>query len=624
MSQALHMSMEPYSSTEEFFQVPPVVDNQYHEDAALRRVLTLHLPSTIHCQIEPDLSSFGRQVLTPEILNYVADAEKNPPFLRTWDTWGKRVDELVTSEGWRKLQDMGIAAGMVAIPYENKQGEYSRFYQFAKYHLWTGSCAYVTCPSAMGDGAARLLWTHLLSDSLDASTRTVLESAFDRLTSRDPARAWTSGQWMTERAGGSDVSATETTAIHTPLNPATAAGQPQTGVDGASLGPWSISGFKWFSSATDSHMTVLLARTPSGVSAFYAPLRRTTPSSPATPSTTEPNGVSIQRLKRKLGTRALPTAELELSHMRGHLLGVEGRGVREIATVLNITRLHNAVTAMGLWGRGLAISRACARMRKMAAGGKAPVEVRAHVRVLAAQSVAYRANMHVVFFAVRLLGIAEQAASSPHCASRLVPSARAHISLLLRVLTPVVKALTAKAAIAALQECVEALGEAGYLEGEEQRGNVARLLRDANVLSIWEGTTDVMAEDVVRVVTGRRGAEVMGALAEWVGMGGESERGMGGEMGSVRERWARWRRGVEGTGGEELKARGREFMGELGWIACAVLLCVDAGRDCEAVAAEVARRWVRGDGNREMGWREREQWDRRIVFGDEKDWSAKL
>jgi hypothetical protein len=100
------------------------------------------------------------------VLHLIADAEKNPPYLRTWDTWGKRRDELVASEGWRNLQDLGIREGMVSIGYENQNAEYSRVHHFAKYHLWCGSSAWVNCPSLMTDGAASLLRTHLSNPDL--------------------------------------------------------------------------------------------------------------------------------------------------------------------------------------------------------------------------------------------------------------------------------------------------------------------------------------------------------------------------------------------------------------------------------------------------------------------------
>jgi alkylation response protein AidB-like acyl-CoA dehydrogenase len=459
----------------------------------------------------------------------------------------------------------------------------------------------------MTDGAASLLCRHILSDSLSPSVRSVLESAFKRLTSRDPGQAWTSGQWMTERKGGSDISGTETLAKK--------AGSPLqcTGIDGSPLGPYSISGFKWFSSATDANMAVVLARTHSGkLSAFYAPMRRTSASNPAE---IELNGVTIQRLKSKLGTRTLPTAELVLNDMRGYLIGHEGDGVREVSTLLNITRIHNTVTAMGSWARGLAISRAFARVRIV--GSRHLTDIPAHVATMAAQHVEYRGWMHLTFFTVLLLGISEQPpASHPSPApnaplSNLQPS-HADAKLLLRLLTPIVKALTAKATIAGLAECMESLGGVGYLENEDVEFNIARLFRDANVLSIWEGTTDIMASDMLRVLKGRQGAEVLGVLEAWL------QRVAGPETTGLRERWWRWAMRVRGSKLEELQVVGREVMLELGRILAGVLLFVDAERDRDEVAAEIARRWAGRDPTA-TDWKEKVKWDKRIVFGDGDD-----
>jgi hypothetical protein len=140
---------EPSSSTAGFFQAKPHVENQFYEDAGLRRVLerkqyiscfqkhsdkftTVYLPSRVQQSISADVSRFGSLVLTRQVLDWVGDAEKNVPYLRTWDSFGKRKDELVTSEGWRRLQELGQAEGIVAIPYENKNGPYSRVHQFLK------------------------------------------------------------------------------------------------------------------------------------------------------------------------------------------------------------------------------------------------------------------------------------------------------------------------------------------------------------------------------------------------------------------------------------------------------------------------------------------------------------
>jgi alkylation response protein AidB-like acyl-CoA dehydrogenase len=459
----------------------------------------------------------------------------------------------------------------------------------------------------MTDGAASLLCRHLSSKSLSPSIRPALESAFKRLISRDVSQAWTSGQWMTERKGGSDVSGTETLAkqIDRPLQ--------STGVDGSPLGPYSISGFKWFSSATDANMAVLLARTHSGrLSAFYAPMRRTSPNDPAD---IELNGVTIQRLKSKLGTRTLPTAELVLNDMRGYMVGQEGDGIREISTLLNITRIHNTVTAMGSWGRGLAISRAFARVRIV--GERHLTEIPAHVATMASQHVEYRGWMHLTFFTILLLGISEQSPTShpshpfpaPNTSLAKIQPSHSEAKILLRVLTPIIKALTAKASIAGLAECMESLGGVGYLENEDMEFNIARLFRDANVLSIWEGTTDIMASDMLRVLKGKQGAEALQVLEAWL------QRVAGPETTELRERWWRWVMRIKGTRLEELQVVGREVMLELGRILAGVLLFVDARRDGDEVAAEIARRWA-GSAGTSTDWREKVRWDKRIVFGD--------
>ena len=191
------------------------------------------------------------------------------------------------------------------------------------------------CPSAMQDGAAAVLKDQLARGTYDTETRHVLEDALRRLTSRNPTVGWTSGQWMTERKGGSNVSGTETLA--TLVDPTDARS-----ADGLRLGPWRIDGFKWFSSATDCSMAILLAQTQRGISCFFAPMRL------RVDDREEMNGIRIQRLKSKMGTRALPTAELELEGMRAYLLGEEGRGVKVISGMLNVTRVHNSGDAVDL------------------------------------------------------------------------------------------------------------------------------------------------------------------------------------------------------------------------------------------------------------------------------------
>lgn len=460
----------------------------------------------------------------------------------------------------------------------------------------------------MTDGAASFIAKHLQTMSNDDPERAVIQAAYERLVSRDPSYAWTSGQWMTERPGGSDVSFSETIAV--PAN------GPMVGVTdahGAPLGDWSIDGFKWFSSATDANMSILLARTPEGqLSTFYAPMRRTLPNRKGE---TELNGVRVMQLKRKLGTKPLPTAELELKDMRAYLLGDAGNGIREISTILNITRVHNAVTAVGDWGRGLAIKRAFARVRKVA-GGQPLWKMSSHVAVMARDEVQYRGWMNFAFFTVLLLGISEQASrpgKTTNLASgidkALVPELR-DVENLLRVLTPVLKAGSAKACIAGLQECVEGLGGVGFCENEDMDLNVARLYRDANVLSIWEGTTETLSWDLVKILKGRKGATVLESLDRWIQAAKPSI--------AVMNMWLSWTNCVKARKEEALLLDGRDVLQELAKIIGAVLLEIDSRRDDDEIAKEITKRWIAG----QRDWKTAEMVGRttamnmRIVWGE--------
>ena len=105
---------KPSSSTDGFFQETPAVLNQLSDDIALQRALLLFLPADVQNSVTPELKAFGNKVLSRPVLNLIANAENDLPYLKTWDAWGRRRDELVTSEGWRRLAQMGIEEGMYA------------------------------------------------------------------------------------------------------------------------------------------------------------------------------------------------------------------------------------------------------------------------------------------------------------------------------------------------------------------------------------------------------------------------------------------------------------------------------------------------------------------------------
>jgi putative acyl-CoA dehydrogenase len=443
----------------EFHQAPPTLGNQYTEDPALRDYLAWKLPAAMLASTAPALHSLGARAVL-DVLAAGGDAEARPPRHIPFDAWGRRIDRIEVADGWRTLDRIAAEEGLVAIGYERTHGPLSRIDQFARLYLYAPSSATYSCPLAMTDGAARCLELHA-----DPALR---DHALPHLISRDPSTFWTSGQWMTERTGGSDVSGTSTIARCTD-------------------GLYHLYGTKWFTSATTAQMALTLARvegTP-GLSLFYVELRDALGAL---------RGIRVLRLKEKLGTKALPTAELTLDGTPARLVGEAGRGVRAIASMLTITRLHNACAAVAGMRRAINLARSYATTR--VAFGRPLIAHPLHVETLAALEVECQAALHLVFALAELLGKDECGEASD--------GERA----LLRLLTPVVKLFTGKQAIATASEAIEAFGGAGYIEDT----GLPRHLRDAQVLSIWEGTTNVLSLDVLRAID--RDGVLTPALAE--------------------------------------------------------------------------------------------------------------
>ncbi|OGM48967.1 hypothetical protein ABOM_003203 [Aspergillus bombycis] len=605
---------KPSSSTDGFFQSLPIVPPAYtsindhaqsaqnpSDDTALARVLDLYLPRNCP-SVTTSIHNLSRLALDPRILQLAVDAEVNQPVLRTLTTFGEenRVDPLWVGEGWRKLKAIGQEEGLVSVAYDRENDAWNRrVHQFALNHVWTSSAAMTGCPASMSDGAAKLLSAHLNRPDGDQPGRAaVLRESYRRLVSRDPNVAWTSGQWMTERRGGSDVRGTETVARRLTveeLSSDSAQGRDRD-AHGLPLGPWRVDGFKWFSSATDSDMTLLLAQTSKGLSLFYVPMRRWAGHKGKAP---ELNGVRIQRLKNKLGTKSLPTAELELRGVRGWLIGEEGKGVKEIATVLNITRLYTAGGSLGYWGRGLAICRAYSRIRSTQ--GKLLQDNLLHVRWMASETVKYWAAMQLTFFAVALQGTIEQdwGLMVPNTkAAKLIPRDAATAATLLRLITPVMKGTVSVNSVHGLRACMECLGGVGYCENNEDGGllNIARIFRDTAVNAIWEGTVNVMAEDVIRVINDKRlgkGKIIETVLGGWARpLLAVCHQKLREECRIVQECLDTFQSIASRHTREELLYRGRELMQYIEIVVCGTLLIYDAFSDDNQVAKEVASRWI--------------------------------
>ncbi|KAI1308403.1 hypothetical protein EDD11_004293 [Mortierella claussenii] len=451
-----------------FKQDVPQAQNAYLQDPVMASVLERLLPAQVLQEITPDLIQISEWSIT-EGAALVARMEEDQPRLRQYDSWCRRVDELLVTEAWNKQKAIAAREGIVAIAYERKYGQHSRIYQMAKLLLWSAGAGLYTCPIAMTDGCARVL--ELLG------TQDIKDQVYTRLTSRDPSKFYTSGQWMTERPGGSDVGRTETQAVWNEEKKA-----------------WLVSGFKWFSSATDADVTMLLARThnpdPSmapgnmnagsrGLSLYLAKVRD---------DEGKLNGVRIHRLKDKVGTKALPTAELQLDGMVAQQVGETHRGVRNISSILNITRIHCSINCTAAMQGFILGAKEYARRREVF--GALLKNQPLHLATLANMELQYRATCQFTFYCVAMLGRIE-------CLDNNLPEIKNQDLLLLRLLTPILKLWSAKNAFYLSQEAMESYGGQGYME----ETGIGRTMRDVLVNTIWEGTSNVLSLDLLRVMT---------------------------------------------------------------------------------------------------------------------------
>ncbi len=448
-----------------FNQSPPTLGNQFDDDRVLRSYLRRVLPPEVLAEVERPLREMGR-LAGGELYQMQLAARLNDPVLTQWDPWGNRIDQIVVSPLWQKAEKLAAEFGVVAAAYEGKYGRFDRIHQFALVYLFHPSTDVYTCPLAMTDGATRTL--------LVSGNQELIDRAVPHLTSRDPAQFWTSGQWMTESTGGSDVGLSETIAR---LN---------------EQEEWLLYGRKWFTSAATSQITLTLARPEGnppggkGLALFYL-------------ETQEADGtlqnIEVLRLKDKLGTRKVPTAELMLRGTTAVPVMGLNNGVRNIVPMLHLTRTWNSISAASFMRRGMALARSYAQKR--VAFGAPLAEKPLHIDTLGWMQAETEAAFHLTFFLVELIGKDE---------AKVISEAEAH---LLRLLTSLAKLTTGKQAVVVASEVLEAFGGAGYVEDT----GLPLLLRDSQVLPIWEGTTNVLSLDALRAL-GRSGEPLQALAAE--------------------------------------------------------------------------------------------------------------
>ncbi|MEM7436689.1 MAG: acyl-CoA dehydrogenase family protein [Myxococcota bacterium] len=434
-----------------FYQEPPTLGNQYDSDSLLQEYLARTLPTEIFEAHESEYRALGELSGVELYRASLADRLNEPRHIE-WDAWGHRIDRIEVTDVWKRAQVISAEYGLVAAGYDKALGPHARTHQHVMNYLVQASMDTYSCPLAMTDGAARTL--------LDSGNQALIDHAVPRLLSRDPASMWTSGQWMTERIGGSDVSQTETVARR----------------DGDG---WRLHGTKWFTSATTSEIAITLARPEGnppggrGLAVFYLELRD---------DAGNLKNIQVNRLKDKFGTRKLPTAELNLQGTPAMPVAGLENGVRSITPMLNVTRTWNAVGAAYGMRRPVALAIDYARRRKVF--GQPLREMPLHVDTLAGMVAETEGAFMLAFRLVELLGRSESGEATPS------------EELALRLLTSIAKLTTGKQVVSLSSEALECFGGAGYVNDT----GLPKLLADAQVLSIWEGTTNVLSLDALKVL----------------------------------------------------------------------------------------------------------------------------
>jgi acyl-CoA dehydrogenase len=435
----------------------PVPDShgidRFVDDSSLAALLPLYVEEELLAHLRPVLEDLGPR-LGGELDDLAHEADINPPVLEHRTRNGADRQSIKVHPAYRRLQgvafgELGMAAmshrpGVLGWPEPLPPvAKYLFFYLFAQAEFG------LECPVSMTDALTRTLRKYG-SDEL-------VERYLDGLTSTDLDSLTQGAMFMTEQDAGSDVGRATTTAVD------------------KGDGTWSLTGEKWFCSNADAELSMVLARPEGakrgikGIGLFLLP--RTLPDGTA-------NSMRIVRLKDKLGTRSMPSGEISLNEATAYLVGDVGQGFVQMADMINSSRLSNGVRSAGLMRRAFGESKFICRNREAFGTtlAKLPLQRRQLAKIMVTTEQALSMSLHTSsVFARADAGDAEAAS-------------------VLRILTPLIKFRSTRDARKVTADAMEIRGGVGYIE---EFGD-ARTFRDAQLGSIWEGTSNIVALDVIR------------------------------------------------------------------------------------------------------------------------------
>lgn len=416
----------------------PEPTNWWLDDAPFRAAVAARTEPDVLSRARPLLEDMGS--LAPGFFAPRArTADRHRPVLERYDARGRRVDRVVYHPAYEEMTRAAYGFGLVRPADEH--GPLPHVVKFALGYLFAQGEAGLYCPVCCTDGVVRILERF----APDLAGRYV-----PRLIATDPDALLQGAMFMTEKAGGSDLSRVETEARR-------------------ESGVWRLYGEKWFCSNVDAGLILTIARAPEGLTVFLVPAE----------VDGERNRYRIERLKDKLGVASMPTGEVVYEGALAYPVGELGKGIRVAAELFNLSRIYNAVASVG--GARRALREAVTWTTGREAFGATVARQPLAMQDLARLQVELEADVALVLETARYL-------------DRVDASGGEEDRRMLRILTPVAKLITAKFAVRAASEAMELLGGNGYIEDFD----TPRLLRDAQVLPIWEGTTNVLVLDSVR------------------------------------------------------------------------------------------------------------------------------
>lgn len=427
--------------------------------------LIVDLTSSLSRPLRDEFDQIGRYVTSSEAQELARMANVSEPKLHTHGPRGERLDQVEFHPAWHALMRRSMSSGLHSSAWENTpetrgnehKARATKFYltsQLEAGHLCPLTMTHASVAAMMSSPRVQKEWApKILSRKYDSSQKPAMQKT-----------AVTIGMGMTEKQGGTDVRANRTTA------------------ERVGEGIYRLSGHKWFLSAPMSDGFVMLAQMGDGMGCFLVPRFLEDGSA---------NGLHFQRLKDKLGNRSNASAEVEFTDAFGYLLGEPGGGISTILDMVTLTRLDCALASSGMMRASLAEAVHYARGRNVF--GKALVAQPIMTRVLADMALDVAASTALSF---RLAAAFDSARNNPAEAAYA------------RVMTPVVKYWCCKIAPPLIYEAMESLGGNGYIEDRP----IARHYREAPVNAIWEGSGNVMALDVLRVL--QRGRDLFDLVFE--------------------------------------------------------------------------------------------------------------